>query len=77
MTKTRADALAVAERATKTAAQAAVLVLGADQINAMSANWTDVAGFAAGGFVLSVLTSLATSGFGPDGPAAFGDENVE
>lgn len=77
MTKTRAYVLAAAERATKTAAQAAILVLGADQVNALSANWADVAGFAAGGFALSVLTSLATSGFGPDGPAAFGDENVE
>ncbi len=77
MTRTRAYALAVVERATKTSAQAAILVLGADQINALNANWQDVGGFALGGFVLSVLTSIATSGFGSDGPAAFGTETVE
>lgn len=54
------------ERAVKTAAQAAILVIGADQVNALAVGWADVAGFAAGGFVLSVLTSLATSGSGPD-----------
>lgn len=68
---------AVLERASKTAAQSALLVLGADQINALNANWLDVGGFALGGFVLSVLTSIATSGFGGDGPAAFGPESVE
>jgi hypothetical protein len=66
----KAYLLAVLERATKTAAQSALLVLGADQINAMNAQWADVGGFAAGGFVLSVLTSLATSGFGGNGPSA-------
>ena len=65
----KAYLLAVLERAVKTAAQAALLVLGADQINAMHANWGDVAGFALGGFVLSVLTSLASSGFGGNGPS--------
>jgi hypothetical protein len=66
---TKAYLLAVLERATKTAAQSALLVLGADQINAMHASWGDVGGFALGGFVLSVLTSLATSGFGGNGPS--------
>ena len=70
MTRTRAYVLAVLERATKTAAQSALLVFGADQINALHANWSDVGGFALGGFALSVLTSLATSGFGGDGPSA-------
>jgi hypothetical protein len=54
------------ERATKTAAQAAVLVIGADQINAFALNWGDLAGFAAGGFVLSLLTSVASAPFGPE-----------
>lgn len=67
---TKAYLLAVLERATKTAAQSALLVFGADQINALNAQWADVGGFAAGGFVLSVLTSLATSGFGDSGPSA-------
>jgi hypothetical protein len=67
---TRAYVLAVLERATKTAAQSALLMFGADQVNALNAQWADVGGFAAGGFVLSVLTSLATSGFGGNGPSA-------
>lgn len=70
MTKVKAYALAVLERAIKTAAQAALLVLGADQINAMHANWGDVGGFALGGFILSLLTSLATSGISGNGPSA-------
>lgn len=51
------------ERATKTAAQSALLVVGAGapQIDALSADWGHVGGFALGGFVLSVLTSLASS----------------
>ena len=73
---TRAYLLAVLERATKSAAQSALLVLGADEINAMHANWGDVAGFALGGFVLSLLTSLASSGFGGNGPSVT-TEHVE
>lgn len=67
---TKEYALAVLERAVKTAAQSALLVFGADQLNAMNASWADAAGFAGGGFVLSILTSLATSGFGGNGPSA-------
>ena len=73
----RAYALAVLERAVKTAAQAALLVFGADQLDAMNASWADAFGFAAGGFVLSVLTSLATSGFGPSGPSVTTEAVVE
>ena len=73
---TKAYLLAVLERAVKTSAQSALLVIGADQLNALHANWVDVGGFAAGGFVLSVLTSLATSGLGGNGPSAT-TEHVE
>lgn len=55
------------ERAVKTAAQSAILAIGADQINALSMDWLNVAAFAAGGFVLSVLTSLASKPIGDDG----------
>jgi hypothetical protein len=55
-----------AERAAKTAAQAAILVFGADQVNALTADWADIGGFALGGAVLSLLTSIITSGTGPD-----------
>ena len=54
------------ERAVKTGAQSALLIFGADQINALSADWVNVAGFALGGFVLSVLTSVASKPLGPD-----------
>lgn len=52
----------LADRAVKTAAQSAVLVLGADQINALDADWRLVGGMAAGGAILSVLTNLAERG---------------
>ena len=51
---------AALERATKTAAQSAILVLGADQVNVLSVTWPEVGGFALGGFVLSFLTSVAS-----------------
>lgn len=54
------------ERAAKTAAQSAILVFGADQVNALSADWADVGGFALGGAVLSYLFSITTAGTGPD-----------
>lgn len=65
----RAYWLAVLERAVKTAAQSALLVAGADQVNALRADWGDVGGFALGGFVLSVLFSLASTGLGGNGPS--------
>ena len=46
-------------RALRTAAQAALLVLGNDFFNAMAVDWMNVLGFAIGGAVLSVLFSLA------------------
>lgn len=66
---TKVYLLAVLERALKTAAQSALLVLGADQVNALTANWQDVSGFALGGFVLSILFSLASSTLSGDGPS--------
>lgn len=55
------------ERAVKTAAQSAILILGADQIDIAQANLQRVAVFAAGGAVLSLLTSVASLPFGPAG----------
>ena len=60
---------AAAERAAKTAAQSALLVIGADQLNALQADWENVAGFALGGFVLSLLTSVASARVGGVGPS--------
>lgn len=61
---TRAFWTATLERSISTAAQSAVLVLGADQINVIAVSWAEVGGFAAGGFVLSVLKALIASNVG-------------
>jgi len=53
------------ERATKTAAQTLVLAIGAAQgFDLFTADWRTLAGAAAGGFVLSVLSSIASATFG-------------
>ena len=54
----------VIERAVKTAAQSALLAIGADQVNALQLNFAMVGGFAAGGFLLSLLTSLGSAAVG-------------
>lgn len=61
---TRTFWTAAIERAFKTAAQSALLIFGADQINVLTVSWVEVGGFAAGGFVLSLLTSVASNQFG-------------
>ena len=69
---------ASAERAVKTAAQSAILVIGADLVNfnATQADWGSVGGFALGGAVLSLLTSVASAATNGE-PAAFGPEKIE
>lgn len=67
---------ATLERAIKTAAQSALLAIGADQINALAVSWPEVGGFAAGGFVLSVLTSVASSALTGDGPSMTNSEHL-
>ena len=53
------------ERSVKTAAQAVVLGLGfAEGFNAFDIDWQLALGFAAGGAVLSLLTSLGSAPFG-------------
>jgi len=60
-----------AERAGKTAGQAFILAVGADQMNVLTGDWPTLLGFAAGGAVLSIATSLATAKIGPaDDPSA-------
>jgi len=50
------------DRATRTAAQVAVLMIGADTFNVVAVDWLEIAGFAAGGAVLSVLTTVGQRG---------------
>lgn len=52
----------MADRATRTASQVAVLMIGADTVNVVDVDWLQIAGFAAGGAVLSVLTTLGQRG---------------
>jgi hypothetical protein len=60
---TRAFWLDTAERATKTAGQAAALALGQDVlgVDVFAADWRNVLGFAAGGAVASIVTSVASA----------------
>jgi hypothetical protein len=54
------------ERATKTFAQSAILAVGASKgANLFTLDWQNCLGFALGGFVLSILTSVAS--YGPTG----------
>lgn len=64
------------ERAVKTAAQAVVLLVGGDQFDVLQANVERGFGFAAGGFLLSLITSIATAPIGePDDPSAVRQTN--
>lgn len=50
------------DRAVKTAAQTAVVVIGADMFNVFHADWLAIAGCSLGGGVLSLLTNLGQRG---------------
>lgn len=69
---------AAAERAVKTAAQAAVLAVGADSLaaNALVFDWQAMGGFALGGAVLSLLTSVG-SGLNGGGPSITNVERLD
>jgi hypothetical protein len=68
-TKFWGDAL---ERAIKSFAQAAVLVMGQDVtgVDVFQADWQNVVGFGVGGAVLSILTSIISAPFGEPGTAS-------
>lgn len=72
---TKAFWQATAERAAKSAAQGAVLAIGADQINILTLHLETVGGFAAGAALLSVLTSIISGGV--TGQPSLGGEVVE
>lgn len=60
----------IAERAVKTAAQAAIGVLGAGAVGVLDADWGAVGSVSGLAAVLSVLTSIASTGFGQKGTAS-------
>lgn len=67
--------LAALERAIKTAAQSAILALGAGAVDVLSVPWQSVGALAAGGAVLSLLTTLATGAV--TGQASAGPERLK
>jgi hypothetical protein len=75
----RAFWLATLERAAKSAAQAAILFWGVGDglLNLWTVNPTETLGFAAGGFVLSVLTSLVSIPVSTTRGPSLGPERVE
>lgn len=60
-----------AERAIRTFAQALIAVLGAGAVNILTVDWVQALSVAAGAAVLSLLTSIASSGFGAKGTPSF------
>ena len=56
-----------AERAIRTFAQALVAILGAGAVNILTIDWVQALSVAAGAALLSVLTSVASSGIGVKG----------
>ena len=60
---------AAVERAIKTFAQTLVSLWGAGAFNIMKVEWQEALGVAGGAALLSVLTSVASSGIGNTGPS--------
>ena len=58
------------ERAVKSAAQFAVVAFGADTVNVISVDLLGVVGAAGAGFVISFLTSVASSRVGDSDTAS-------
>ena len=65
---------ALLERAVKTFCQALVALLGAGAVDLLSVPWPAALATAAGAALVSVLTSIASAGFGNDGPSLAGEE---
>lgn len=66
-------AKAALERAVKTAAQTAVSLLGVGVTGILDVDWLAVASASALAAVLSILTSIASSGIGAPGPSLAGE----
>lgn len=64
------------ERAVKTAGQSVLTVwaVGDGVLNALTVDWALAGGIAAGGFVLSLVTSIASAGVGPAGTPSVVEE---
>jgi hypothetical protein len=67
--------LAASERAVKTAAQALVAMWGVGQTNLLTVDWKQSAAVAGMAALLSLVTSIASSGVGNPGPS-LADETI-
>jgi hypothetical protein len=65
---TKAFWAATAERAARTFAQGTLGAVSADGIGILDVDWGEAAGIGGLAAVLAVLTAVAASGAGPDGP---------
>lgn len=67
---------ATAERAVKTFAQALLAILGTDAVGVLSANLAEAVQVAGAAALLSVLSSVVSSGFGKDGGPSLAGERL-
>ena len=65
---------ATAERAVKTVAQSAVALITAQATGLLDVEWLALASISGLAGFVSVLTSIASSGVGNDGPSLVGEE---
>ena len=68
---------ATAERAVKTVAQSAVALITAQATGLLDVEWLALASISGLAGLVSVLTSIASSGVGGDGPSLAGEELTE
>jgi hypothetical protein len=64
---------ALLERAVKTFCQSLVAMLGAGAVNILEVPWQAALSVSLGAAVISVLTSIGSSGFGNEGPSLAGE----
>jgi len=71
---TREFMLDAIERGIKTGAQAGLIYVGAQQINAWQFDWLMLLGYILGGIALSIITSFASYNIGNKGTASLTEE---
>lgn len=68
---------AASERAVKTVAQTVIATLGAGAIDVVHVDWATVGSVSIGAGILSVLTSIASSGVGSDPGPSIANETTK